>query len=553
MPRSSLAAVLLAFALPAGAARVPSVDELTVEEKVGQLLMVIVENGEENEQREAIETGRLGGALIFLSGEDQEAVRKKTSQVQDWARKSRLKIPFLFAVDREGGPFFTSRSEGATLFPGNMAIGATGAELNSYTASYFSARELRAMGVQMNFAPVLDVNTNPDNPIIGVRSFGEDPALVGKLGAASVRGYQKAGVAAVAKHYPGHGDTHQDSHEVLPILDHDLARLRKVDLPPFEEAIKTGVHGIMVAHIAVPALDSVTRPASLSPKVIGALKKRSGFKGVVVTDSLDMSGITNNYTVDEAAELALAAGADILLIGRSSRKTAFRRLVRAVNSGDVPMARLNDAVGRVLALKQELGMFNGRRAGLERPLDASERKRYAEVAQGIADASITSLGDAGNRLPAPLDGKVVLVLFAPKRFKAELLWLSLELQKKIKNLRTLLLPPNPSWEDRREILTYASGADRLIIGTYYWGDPEPEQIEVVRLVADSLAPTVLVSMMNPYDLAFYPKTVTRMATYGITPATMRALSKILAGEGDPRGSLPITLPTKAEFPAPKPR
>ena len=269
--------------------------------------------------REAdVRAGRLGGGMLRWDRFTGEEALAMTEKLREWSKASPHKLPFWVSTDHEGGPTFTQRQYGIAPFPGSMALGAAGSEGLTLGAAEATARELRALGIEITFAPSLDVNSNPANPIIGLRSYGQDPALVARLGLAALKGYRDGGILAVPKHFPGHGDTSDDSHLGLPVSAKTLPELEKTELAPFRAAIKDRAEAIMPAHMVFPALGAPSgRPVTLSSAVIGGfLRGKLGFQGLVFSDSLDMGAILNVYGSSDSAVLALLAGNDVLLIGK---------------------------------------------------------------------------------------------------------------------------------------------------------------------------------------------------------------------------------------------
>ena len=284
-------------------------------------------------------------------------------------------IPLFISVDQEGG--YVARLPRATSFPGNMGLGAAGDPALTRKVGEVTARELRACGINMNFAPVVDVNSNPSNPVIGVRSFGESADSVAELGVAMVEGLQNEGVCATIKHFPGHGDTSLDSHIALPTVPHDKARLKTVELKPFQAAIDAGVDVVMTAHVTFPAFEPKPGlPATLSRRVLtGLLREDMGFTGLIVTDAMEMGAIVKNFGLEEAAVMAVNAGADIVLVGWPQDWRDAVRVVDALNKavaeGEIPMSRIDESVQRVLEVKE-------RRRILSAPL-VDEKKAKVSV------------------------------------------------------------------------------------------------------------------------------------------------------------------------------
>ena len=291
------------------------VGRMSLEEKIGQLFIVGIGGREVGQIPKAHITKRFVGGIILYEKniEIPEQVAALTTELQQLAQQTPHGIPLFIAIDQEGGKV-SRLQKGATVFPGNMALGATQSQLLAQKAGEITGIELEVLGINLNLAPVLDVNTNPKNPAIGVRSYGESPQLVSQLGAAYIRGIQKQGVLATAKHFPGHGDTNADSYKKLPLVTHDKKRINTVDLAPFREAINADVVAIMSAHILYPGLDN-KMPATLSHTIMTKLlRKELGFEGLIITDDLEMKAIEEQYEIGQAAVLAIQAGADMLLI-----------------------------------------------------------------------------------------------------------------------------------------------------------------------------------------------------------------------------------------------
>jgi beta-glucosidase-like glycosyl hydrolase len=332
-----------------------TLQSLSLREKIAQLVQIRVPGKFLNRRsqefqsiQDQIRANRIGGVVLFAGNVYESAILLNELQTIS-------KVPLLVAADFERGLSF--RIADTTSFPWTMAIGATASEQYAYQQGFVTGQESRALGVHWIFAPVVDVNNNPDNPVINIRSFGEDPTLVGRLGSAFIRGAKKAGVLTTAKHFPGHGDTSTDSHLGLAVVDSDLARLEAVEFKPFKDAIEAGVDSIMTAHVAVPKLTDLREtPATLSGKILtDILRNKLQFEGLIVTDALEMGGITNSYWCGLAAIRALQAGADILLLPPNAT-VAINEVERAVKRGDIPEDRINQSVRKILEAKSRMGL-----------------------------------------------------------------------------------------------------------------------------------------------------------------------------------------------------
>src|SRR5688572_5053595 len=350
---------------------------MTLEEKVGQLFMThaygtsadtqdpadVAANqelyGVDNAQQ-LIAKYQPGGIIYFAwtnSVKNPDQITALSNGIQDAALAQRAQIPSLVGIDQEGG-IVARIGAPATQLPGNMALGAGRSPADAQEAAAVNGDELAAMGINWNFAPVADVNVNPANPVIGVRSFGEDPGLAAAMTAAQTLGYTSAGVAGAAKHFPGHGDTATDSHTGLPVVDHTREEWEQLDRPPFQAAIDAGVPAIMTAHISVPALDPSGDPATLSkPIMTGILREEMRYDGVVITDALDMAGASATYGNDRVPVLALKAGVDMLLMPPEF-DVAYNAVLDAVHSGELTEERIDTSVRRILTLKHDLGIVD---------------------------------------------------------------------------------------------------------------------------------------------------------------------------------------------------
>ncbi|NMD42777.1 MAG: glycoside hydrolase family 3 protein, partial [Firmicutes bacterium] len=369
--------------------------KMSVEEKVGQVILSYFTGAEFAPARELRELP-LGGVILFDGAgniESPSQVAALTEQIQQAALDSGV-IPLFIAVDQEGGAV-ARLTEGVTVFPGNMALGAAGSEELAALSAAVIARELRILGINLNFAPVVDVNSNPDNPVIGVRSFGSDPREVARLGRAMVAPYSREKVIATAKHFPGHGDTAIDSHYGLPLIPVELSRLKELELLPFQAMIAAGVPAVMLAHILVPALTGTEElPASLSPQAVRYLREEIGFDGLVLSDSLSMGAISDRWSLEEAAVSSFLAGVDLIIFGPwtgvvpGDRRRIFEALKGAVEDGTIPLKQLDRSVERILAAKIEYGLFDDPGPHREK-LSRLALPENLNIARRIARESIT--------------------------------------------------------------------------------------------------------------------------------------------------------------------
>lgn len=499
---------------------------LSLEQKVGQLFVVTVDTASAARDEDLIRGGLVSGGLLRW---DKFTARELSDFTAWLAERSPKGLPYLSFSDHEGGPLFTQRSFGATMMPGNMALGAADSEALAAEAAQASGRELAALGVHVDFAPAVDVNSNPKNPIIGVRSYGSEPARAAALGAAQVRGYAAGGVLTVAKHFPGHGDTAVDSHVGLPLVDRPRASFDLVELPPFKAAIAAGVPMVMPAHMMAPALGATDVPVTFSKTVLeGVLRGELGFKGVIVSDSLDMGAVANSTPVPEAAVQSFLAGCDLLLTGKTDYRAAHAHFVAAVKSGRVPLERLDASVARILAMKAKLPAA--------RP--ASDPAAGPAVARRIAEAALTAV--RGNPVLKPQGGPLVLIAFRSKSYAKELEAFAASLAKRFPGAEAVFLDAKPSAEDAEKARAAAAKAGALVVGTYLWGATPPKEQSALASELFALGkPSVHLSLMNPYDANSYPAAGAVLALYGPTPAMLEAASAALAGKLTLKGRLPV--------------
>ncbi|MFJ8491234.1 glycoside hydrolase family 3 protein [Streptomyces sp. NPDC094038] len=548
------------------------ISRMTVEEKVGQLFVMRVYGHsatdpdqadiDANLQEIGVRTAaeligkyRVGGIIYFTwthNTRDPRQIAELSNGIQKAALDQPRGLPVLIATDQEHGAVCRI-GKPATLFPGAMALGAGGSRADARTVGRLSGAELRAMGVRQDYSPDADVNVNPANPIIGVRSFGAGPDAVGALVAAEAQGYQDAGVAATAKHFPGHGDTAVDSHTGFPVITHSRELWEKLDAVPFRAAIEAGIDSVMTAHIQFPALDGSGDPATLShPVLTGILRGELGYDGVVVTDSLGMEGVRTKYGDDRVPVLALKAGVDQLL-NPPTLDVAWNAVLKAVRDGELTEARLDESVLRILRLKSRLGLLDrpyvnakdvGRVVGAAKHLAAADR---------IAERTTTLLVNEGGLLPlSPRTHGTVLVVGAdpdapsgttgpPTGVLAAALT---ELGFTASALSTGTAP-SPATVDRA--VAAARAADAVVVGTYNVTAGGGQRQLVERLVATGV-PVVAVAVRNPYDVAQLPSARACLAAYSWTDVELRAAARVIAGRVAPRGRLPVPV-QRADDPA----
>ncbi len=539
-------------------------DELTLREKVGQLIMPWVlgdyapEGSASHERMSAYVFNQGIGGVIMSVGTPLE-VAAKLNDLQGHA-----KIPLLVGADLETGAGFRMRGAvympgsidlgGATTFPSLMAVGAAGDERLAYEMGRVTALEARAVGIHIPFAPVLDVNNNPENPIINVRSFGESPTDVSRMGLAFIRGVQENGAIATGKHFPGHGDTDIDSHMALPVILHDRARMDSVELRPFQDAIDAGIGAIMTAHISVPSMNGGTRePSTLSAMVLTTvLREEMGFDGLIFTDAMDMSAIARQHSAGEAAVRAVEAGADVILMPPDVA-LAVEGIVEAVHSGRLSEARIDVSVRRILETKASLGLPAQRFVALDRIGSVVGIPENIAVANEVAERSITLLKNDRNLLP--LRGtRSASVLSVSFRGESNLLagrYFNRVLRETYPRLTSVDVDSNADEETYASVLRRVRGQDLVVVSTYssYAGavDALDELAEFVEQVRRTGVPHVVISFGNPYLISSFPETQAYMLAWNGSEASQRAAAGALLGGFDIVGHVPTSIPPLFEL------
>ncbi len=510
--------------------------EASLEEKAGQVLMISMDASEISRATAPIAQG-LGGIQLQWGSYSLEDTLRLTEELQGMVSSGTSGTPLFIAADYEGGSVYIPTTLGLAELPTNMMLGAADDENNTASLFYLAGRELRRAGINMALGPVLDVNTNPGNPIIGVRAIGDDPELVSRIGAAVLNGFRTAGILAAAKHFPGHGAAGQDSHKLLPVIRLPAGELETKHLPPFKKAVELKVPLIMTAHILYPDLAPKV-PATLSKAVItDLLKSKLGFKGLVITDSLDMKAVTSGYQIHKAAALALKAGADIALIGKGDFLKARDEIVRQVKAGSLDEARLDEAYRGVLAAKRAAGLF--KTADYPSAFD----KAYVRIAETLSEEAVTLASDRDGLIPlGDKSLKTAIILFAPPRFNGNALALYRALAERGYAVEQSVFEINPGEAETDRALAIAHGAGRLIIGSFQWAQAQNRgQKKAIKALLDCGKPSIILSLMSPYDLPNYPGAGAALAVYGMTEPGMSAAGKVLAGELQPRGRLPVKL------------
>ncbi|MDP9380906.1 MAG: beta-N-acetylhexosaminidase [Chloroflexota bacterium] len=529
------------------------IQEMTSEEQIGQLFVVGFHGlTPSSEVADLIRNHHVGGIILFSRNvRNAGQLLALTSELQEIAREAGHRYPLLISIDQENGVVRRLR-QGTTIFPGNMGLGAAGSERLAREIALATGRELHALGVNMNLAPVVDVNNNPANPVIGVRSFGEDPARVARLATAAVEGYREAGVISCLKHFPGHGDTATDSHVGLPVVSHSLERLEQVELLPFGVGIDAGADSVMVAHLYVPELmGEEMLPSSASSHIIrGLLRERMGFEGVVVSDDMEMGAILESVGTERAVVKALAAGTDLVFVSHlyERQQGSITAVRAALEGGGVSRELIAHAVERVVRLKARYLSWDGL-PGRSVPDWVGGGEHHA-LARRAYESAVTLVRDDARRIPLRLGaGERVLVLYPrhesltfaeeenryPRGFVVE------SIAKRHAAVEGMPVSASPTEEEREQVSRKAVGASAVVMCTMN-ANLYPGQAELMRLLLRSGRSVIGIAVRNPYDLMAFPELGTYLATYEYTPPALEVAVRVLFGEIQPHGRLPVSLP-----------
>ncbi|HWP03173.1 MAG TPA: glycoside hydrolase family 3 protein [Gemmatimonadaceae bacterium] len=499
---------------------------------------------------------RVGGFIVSVGSPHDIAIKVNALQ-----RESAL--PLLIAADLETGVGFRARGGyflpnaidlgGATTFPLKMALGAAADSELAYQVGQVTAREARALGIHIAFGPVLDVNNNPSNPVIGARSFSEDPRLAARLGVAEIQGMQDHGLVATGKHFPGHGDTETNSHLALAVVTATRARLDSVELVPFRAAIAAGVGAIMTFHGFLPALDSSGVPATLSPAVMtGLLRSELGFRGLLVTDAMDMAGVVQTFGPYEAARRALSAGADVLLMPADVHGT-IDSVVAGVAAGRYSVARIDSSVRRVLELKARFGLQRSRLVSLDSVRAVVGDSTHVALAQQVAERGLVLAKDSLELVPVGVQltaasTRILSVTYARRSDLGAGTQFDNELRRRFR-VQSTYVSADDQRPDLSALLAAADSSDLVVVGSYVnvtaataTAAPPAAFVSLVSEILRRHAKVVLVSFGSPYILQYVPNVGTYLVAWGGSAASQRAAARALLGEIPITGRMPIAVP-----------
>ncbi len=532
---------------------------LTLRQKVGQMVVprmsgayMPIESAEYQRLYDWVVRQGVGG-LIITQGPPLEMAAKLNAMQQLAA------VPLLVSADMESGPGqiltagtilpYGIDNGGATRFPPLMGLGATGDDKLAYELGRITAQEARAVGVHITYSPVVDVNNNPNNPIINTRSYGEQPAAVARMAAAHIRGLQENGMIATAKHFPGHGDTGSDSHINLPVITVQKARADSVELPPYRAAIESGVGAIMTAHIAFPALTGDSVPATLNSKILtGLLRDELHYTGIIVTDAMDMGAIIKNYGVANSALMAVKAGADQLLqplpqdVG-----VMIDAVTAAVQRGEISEARIDQSVRKLLEAKAWLGLDRSRTVDLMHVAEVVGKSSSMDIAQNAADRSITVARDQRHLLPLQ-PGRILSVVYADDYDPFTGRVFQAALAAALPGLRTAMLDAAADSAAVARMAARIDSADVVLFAPFIRVTAHKGEVAVAEPVAALIQqtaarkPTIVTAFGNPYILTQFPEVGTYVLAWGQWVVSQRAAARALAGQIPITGKLPIAIP-----------
>jgi len=529
-----------------------NIKKMSLKEKIGQMMISFL-NDDLKSFIQLIKEYYWGGAHVnFYDLKEPVQAANLIAELQKYA-----KTPLFISADTEEGVGGVV-AKGATEFPLNMALGATFCCENARIAGKVIGREAVAIGINLAYAPVADVSTNPDNPSVNIRSFGEEPDLVSKFVTEMARGYQESGLIACVKHFPGQGGADVDSHFQLPIIRYDLARLEKVELKPFRKAIEAGIEAVMVGHLAFPSIEPDGRilPATLSHSVItGILREKLGFNGVVITDGFAMKAITDNFPLGKAAVIAIKAGVDIILGGTTTDPVElYKSVLNAVHKGEISEDRIDCSVRRILRLKEKY-LLRKKTIDVKNIKKIVGIEKHREIAKDIARSSITLVRDRKGLIPLHLDDSENVLVIDPVWSKAIKIGVHLRhktigeiVRLRHKNTTQLFMDQEPTDIQIKEAIALASRAKIIIVGIFSslvsgltGTSLSKKLVDFIQRLEENNKSLIVISTGSPYFIRELPRAGTYLNTYGGSQASIEAVVEVIFGEVKPSGRLPVTI------------
>lgn len=528
---------------------------MNLREKIGQMINIRLVGDFTNfqserflEYRREVEQNKIGGFTVYRG--DANTIASLTNELQRIS-----KVPLLFSADYERGLRMNVRN--GTPFTTNMGVGAAGDVQAAYRQGKIICEEMRAIGVNWLFAPVVDINNNPDNPVINVRSYGENPQKVGEFGSALAKGVKDANCLATLKHFPGHGDTATDSHIGLSVVPIDKARLDSVELVPFKMAIQSGVDSVMTAHVALPQITGDDVPSTLNPKVSNdILRKELNFDGIISTDAMEMGAIIKNYSEEKSVVMAVQAGADVILLPLNATN-AINAVEAAVRRGEITEQRIDESVRRLLRAKYRIGLTENTQVDLTKVNQLVENPEYVREANSIAEKSITLLRNANEMLPLNVEkaNRTLFVVAAADDDPAEGAAFMPEVQRRAQNAKILRLDYRNGKEDFEKAVAEARSFDSIVLAVFVKRAagkgtvalPENLTNFVQQMISMKEKNIAVIAFGSPYLIRQFPEAKVYAVTYAIEDVAQNAAVRTLFGEVPFQGKLPVRIPNLFEI------
>lgn len=523
------------------------IKKLTLDEKIGQMIMAGFPSKYcDDHFIKMVRDYKIGNIDLF--SRNIGSISETANLMNDIQKNMIITtgIPAFIGIDQEGGMVSRIR-EGAAFFPGNMAVGAADIKGSTLKEGEIVGEALHALGINFDIAPVLDVNNNPGNPIIGTRSYGDNPLKVASFGVDFIKGIQSKNVVACAKHFPGHGDTSLDTHLMLPSVTYGMERLQKIEFYPFRQAVHAGVDAIMTAHIIYTALEDDNLPATLSYNVLtNLLRREMGFKGIIVTDCLEMDAIMDNFGIEKASVMAIKAGADMLCISHhlDVQAKSVIAIKKAVIRGEISEDRIDESARRIISMKEKYGLFKNPFPDMDRAVKIINNPDYMNYVRGVSEKSITLVRDTNKLIP--LKGENIVAISTEP---AILTGAEDEIKKKytfseaVKDKfggKSFVIPLNPDDNTIEKICMACKDADRVVIGTYN-ARQNQGQVKLIDEIKKCSRNILTVLLRNPYDMLVLEGVSTCICAYEYTPLSVTSVLKVIAGDIKASGRLPVNI------------